>query len=98
MSNPEDYLVYCRQCGKRGCVCDDMFPKSRAAIREALRELENPCPSCARFAEKRKDREGLGEAIYKASNDFQTDESIRWPNNWKDEWPQYIADAAFRWM
>ena len=60
--------------------------------------ITKECPSCARHAAKMKDREGLARAIYKASNDFQTDESIRWPNNWKDEWPQYIADAVIRWM
>ena len=66
MSKPEDYLVYCEQCGKRGCVCDDIFPKSRATIRDALQELEDQCPSCSRLSAKMKDREGLAKAAYSA--------------------------------
>ena len=61
------------------------------AERDALRE-EN-----TRFREKL-DREKMEKVIYKASNDFQSDESIQFGQYWKDKWPGYISDALIKYL
>jgi hypothetical protein len=61
------------------------------------------CPSCARFAAKRKDREGLAKVIYYLDPlyEFPYSRNIA---KWEtlvdsDKKESYkIADAAFRWM
>ena len=51
----------------------------------------------ARFREKL-DREKMAKVIYKASNDFQSDESIQFGRYWKDKWPGYISDVLIKYL
>jgi len=50
-----------------------------------------------RFREKL-DREKMAKVIYKASNDFQSDESIQFGRYWKDKWPGYISDVLIKYL
>lgn len=62
-----------------------------------------PCPSCARYAAKMKDREGLAKALYLSTEGLDS-EMGRWAATFddlkeegKNIWLK-VADAFLRWM
>jgi len=83
--------IQCPHCSTELFHINEGCPNCLVGTRYAERPPTNPCPTCARYAAKLKDREGLADVIdntweYHANNDV------------KEDVCKYIAEAVIRWM
>jgi hypothetical protein len=94
-----------------GHVYDIMYPyfcKTHMRLMTECDKAERNCPSCLEkdaeltrlrpLAARAEDVEGIGATVYRASNDFQSDESVKFGAHWKDMWPNYIARAVVAYL